>query len=284
MNKKKELVILIFVFVLIMTSLTLHPHKSPDRISETSEVLNMEMEELRKAPDQIFIETGDVGTEYETGINESLINIEEGDVGDEGAEFSMSIPLEVPVDRSTWAGFQTFMLEYANTQNYTKDGINLGYADQVYKNGVEMGDSAAYISGMGNTGYLVWVLRNTFGICNLDYLTPSEIYKSSEKVEKEALAIGDLGFLSDGGDICGICIGLDDGEPVFSFMDGTWSKKFPLGSNRLCYLQDGKNEYIGQSPPVNFRYFCRPDLPWRMLEADDLKGRISDGKQNEQDH
>lgn len=220
----------------------------------------------------------------EPEISEEILG-GEGDPGEDEEPVMLDDILSVPLERATKAGFQEFMLEHAFTQNYTQEGFDFGYADKVYENGITLEDSAARISGMGNAGYIIWALRNTFGYCDPDFVAPLAVYSKSPKVLLPELQIGDLGFYSEAEEenFCGICIGFEDGEPVFSLMDGSWSEKFPFGTNRLCYLKDGKNEFIGYSQPVKFRFFCRPALPWQPgAEGTDLKGRIKNGsdKQN----
>lgn len=272
--KRKGIIILAFLLLLLSVFML---RKTP--VSDLTETMSVS----NGSTEGNMVSDGETST-TETMMEESESNVDftEGDGGDEGADLFMDKALEVPEERRTRSGFQEFLLTYSNTQNYTPDGLNFGYADVIYPDGIDMDDSAARISGMGNAGYLVWVLRNTFGRCSEEYLTPGMVYKNSTKVDLKDLAVGDLGLLSEEGDICGVCVGLEDGEPVFSIMDGTWSAEFPFGSNRLCYLQDGKNEYIGESPPVAFRHFCRPDLPWMEDDTEpiDLKGRIPHGKQN----
>lgn len=226
----------------------------------------------------------DIETLAEPEIPEEILG-GEGDPGEDEEPVMLDDILSVPLERATKAGFQEFMLEYAFTQNYTQEGFDFGYADKVYENGITLEDSAARISGMGNAGYIIWAIRNTFGYCDPDFVTPLAVYSKSPKVLLQELQIGDLGFYSEAEEenFCGICIGFEDGEPVFSLMDGSWSEKFPFGTNRLCYLKDGKNEFIGYSQPVKFQFFCRPALPWQLgAEGTDLKGRIKNGsdKQN----
>ncbi len=238
-------------------------------------------EEIKKTEDyteRSEEETNNMDRQEEQSEESFVEKMMLGDPEENYEDYTLYDALEVPPIRATHRGFQEFMMEYALTQNYTKNGFNYSYADKAYESGISMNDSAARISGMGNTGYLVWVLRNTFGICSPDFENPITVYRKSPKILKEELQIGDLGFYSENEEdnFCAICVGFSDGEPIFSLMDGSRTYKFPFGTNRLAYLQSGTNEYIGESAPVRLQYFCRPELPWTddMDAGMDLKGRI----------
>lgn len=206
-------------------------------------------------------------------MEELTDEMREGDSGEEIEAQDIYTTLDVDPERSSKSGFQKFILEYTQTQHYTNKGWNFDYASKENEEGVSENDSAARVSGMGNPGYIVWLLRNAFGGCDVDYLNPFLVYQKSEKIDQADLEIGDLGFIYDedrDDNFMGICAGFSEGKAVFSLMDGSWSEKFPFGSNRLCYLKSESDEYIGTSSPVNFRFFCRPQLPW--VNTDEDKG------------
>lgn len=240
----------------VSSSVERSPVTEDERISSANEE-NSETEDTQES----FI---DEDFEYYASLSEEMLV---GDSGIDEDEYTIHTELEVPEERSTKSGFQEFVLAYSNTQNYTKDGFNFGYAEIRYEHGVSADDSAALINGMGNAGYLVWLLRNTFGICDEDFVTPLAIYGKSPKVDKSELQIGDLGFITEADEeynFCGICVGFVGDEPVFSIMDGSWFEKFPYGTNRLCYIKSGieDDRKIDHSRSVSFGYFCRPELPW----------------------
>lgn len=271
---KKWMAIIRLIAVTVLILLLVHA-LNQKRKSESSLSENGQSETWQE---QVGISAEQIESTSSQQIEEGML---EGDVAIEHDEYAFEDDLIVPSERATKAGFQAFMLEHAFTQNYTKNGVNYGYANKDYENGVDLQDSAARISGMGNEGYIVWVIKNTFGSCPYEFETPYEVYEKSIKVSVDELQAGDLGLYSDSADdnFYGICVGLEDGEPVFSLMDGSWNIKFPFGTNRLCYLQSEKNEFIGDSAPVKFQYFCRPDLPW-IAGADEmnLKGLVSYGQ------
>lgn len=253
---KKRLVLLLFLGLIIALMLI---NVKKQRRSEEQEISVMETSDMHEN-----IETLETEDEILEDMEDMILG-DEGDEGNEMEEYTIQDSLSVPPERATKDGFRAFLLEYSNTQNYTRDGFNFGYAGRPYEEGISENDSAARITGMGNVGYLVWVLRNTFGICDEDYQTPYLVYQKSEKVDLADLQIGDIGFVynEDRPDnFAGICVGFEGENPIFSFMDGSRSKKFPFGSNRLCFVKADRDEYIEESMPVGLSFFCRPDLPW----------------------
>lgn len=124
--------------------------------------------------------------------------------------------------------------------------------------------------GVDSIGYLIWLTRNVFGETVADFEDMISLYSESEKVDISELEIGDIGMIYDDttvNNVYGIVAGhTEDGYVIMSLCDNTYSKLFPLGSNRLCYIKSENNNFFGASAPVDFRFFFRPDYAVKGAE------------------
>lgn len=124
--------------------------------------------------------------------------------------------------------------------------------------------------GLDGEGYLIWIYRNTFGetpAAMEDGLIQMLGRDDVESIEISDLMIGDICMLSDDPNASynqyGIVAGEYNGHVVVSLCDNVSTPKFSDGSNRLAYIVDEYNVAIGESMPVEFKYFYRiSSLDW----------------------
>lgn len=198
-----------------------------------------------------------------------------GDAGDEGSyEADINTPIEDVLNNEKHTKDRMIRLAIDSLEAIPfKDGGRdcyyegfVRYNDVIDNYKLEMTELGDLSHGMDSQGFVIWLYRNTFGICQSDFLDLVKMYNgSSTKVSSSELQVGDIGLLTDKeGDPnhFGVCVGFDKDIPVFAHCTGIYKDKLPMGTNIISHLKSASNDYLCGYPPVEFNFFFRPDVDW----------------------
>lgn len=158
-------------------------------------------------------------------------------------------------------------LEYNGLIPFAIDGREYGKGYDKYNNGFDnryWKQEYDVAFGLDSEGYLIWLFRNTFGYTpsGMDEGISSMYSKEGvEHVEINELQVGDICMLTDdinaSYNMYGVVAGTYQGHIIVSLCDNIGNPKFTDGSTRLAYIVDEYNTAIGESMPIDFKYFFR---------------------------
>lgn len=162
-------------------------------------------------------------------------------------------------------GLVNFILQYDGVIPYTEGGRYWGRGFFASKTGIDNRLMEKKI-GMDSLGYVCWVYHNLFGEVRNEIKDPVAAYQNGNRIKVEELKIGDIGMTgceTGKPNHFGIFIGYDSGRPVFTHCSSIPQPNYPGGVNGLSYLLSANNAYYNGIPPVDFRYFVRPQVIWK---------------------
>lgn len=163
--------------------------------------------------------------------------------------------------------------EYNNLIPFAVDGREYGLGYEKYNDGFDnrtWKKNFGVSFGLDGEGYIIWIYRNTFGSTPdgmEDGISTLVGKRDVKQIKIEELEIGDICMLTNDTAASynqyGIVAGENDGNIVVSLCDNVSTPKFSDGGTRLAYIVDDYNVAIGESMPVDFKYFIRlTDLDW----------------------
>lgn len=212
---------------------------------------------------------GEAFTEPESITDETL----SGDAGDERyVEPDINTPLEnVLTEKHTKDRMIKLAIDSLEALPFKEGGRDcyyegfIRYSDIIDNYKLENSDLGDLSHGMDSQGFVIWLYRNIFGICSSDFLDLVKMYENGDKVSQSELNVGDIGLYTDKEGFpnhYGVCVGFDNGIPVFAHCSGIYRSKLPMGTNIISHLKSASTDYICGYPPVEFNYFFRPNVDW----------------------
>lgn len=200
----------------------------------------------------------------ETNIMIGIEDIQEGDAGiSDMPTWDITTPLKIPKENGTKMNMIKLAVSYNEKIPYQEDGFCWTEGYPIFSEGIDSRFVPEDTSlGVSSLGYCIWIYRNIFGNCDSEFLDPTKMYEKYA-IKKEELQIGDIGMYAlEGANHYGVCIGYDNGYPVFTHCDSIPKGKYPGGCNKLAYLKDGDTPFYTGNRPVEFNYFFRPNVTW----------------------
>lgn len=192
-----------------------------------------------------------------------------GDDGNDGFEEFMreneGKPLDLEGIKSSKKTLINLAIEYNESIPFyvgsNDSSMSKGYV--ITADGVDNYKLKDLAHGMSSKTYIKWIFRNTFSQVSDDFLDLVSFYNKSEKISLKDIKVGDIGLYSNKYDVVnhfGVCVGFYENEPIFSHISSSPTKKFPAGTNKLSFLVSSNKGYLGDSSPVDLKYFFRPNL------------------------
>lgn len=190
--------------------------------------------------------------------------VNSGDSGaDEDIKYDIYTSLEIDADISTPEHLISLALSYNGKIPYAPNGRYWLLDYPIFLDGIDNRLLPAdMVIGLDSKGYVIWLFRNVFGICDPLIETPTELYKEYQ-VNSDSLQVGDIGMLTinkNEKNHIGVCIGYFEDVPIFSHCDSYADINYPCGNTRISYLKSYRDEYFLCKPPVDFQYFIRLPL------------------------
>lgn len=199
--------------------------------------------------------------EEESSENVAGLSLEGENGFDETEQLTIADPIQPLFEEKTrWNLFQ-LAYSYNGKIPYCVGGRFWQQGYPVIDGGIDNRNLPEGVSmGMDSLGYVIWLYRNMFGICDEEMEAPVALLYEKYKINKEQLEVGDIGMatLNSDENHYGVCIGYDHGIPVFTHCDSSPSELYPGGTTRFSYLSASAKRYYMGNRPVDLQYFFRP--------------------------
>lgn len=191
----------------------------------------------------------------------------EGDAGElELHELSIGSIIPVEVTAATKTEMVSFILNYLGYIPFADKGRFYGTGYFKSPDGVDNRNQEPV--GVDSLGYVIWVYRNIFGTCPVEFEEPEKWPVIWSPVTTQELEIGDIGVhqdTSNNQNHFGLFVGYSSGFPVFVHCSGLAAPGYPGGNDRLSFLKSATTSFYMGNAPVDFHYFYRPDVEWKDL-------------------
>ncbi len=122
-------------------------------------------------------------------------------------------------------------------------------------------------NGMGQKGYVTWLIRNALGFTPMELRVGHDITKEAQKVSIDELQMGDICYGTKGGfDEMGIVIGKYNGDAIVSLSNPYISYKRMFGVNHITLIKSQNKLGIEGFPAADFKEFYRINYNQKIPE------------------
>lgn len=159
--------------------------------------------------------------------------------------------------------FSATCLEYNMMVPYVQGGRSDNSLKKYLKGIMTVDLEVDQIQGVDSEGYVKWLYKKIFKKDIIDGALNNYLKQCIKISGVSELQIGDICLTNDNVIQYGVVAYIaEDGKVIVSLCDSRPSEKFVTGSVRLAYIQSQQNSYYGDSLPVDFTMFYRPNVKW----------------------